>query len=452
MVHQNIDNRSKPALGDSSRYCSSTLKRLRRAVAIWLIAPACLTHAQTAVFQGLGDLTGGDNMSEAWAVSADGQVVVGRSSAEIDQFEAVKWTTASGLESLGDLPGGPIRSLAKGVSADGSVIVGWGVSANNEPGTTEAFRWTESTGMIGLGDLADGEFDSDAWSVSADGSVVVGEANGLYFGGPAFGRQAFRWTVGTGMVSLGNLSGDPFFSFARDVSADGDVVVGQSDESNSCTSMGFQWIEGTGMSRLGDLPGGSCWSMTRGVSADGTKMAGSAVSGQGMEAVVWSPSFLGPMALGDLPGGQFYAEGWAVSADGTLVVGLGRTNDGERAFVWDAVNGMRQLDILLNQEYGVDLNGWVLNEARDISADGRTIVGIGRNPQDDKEGWVVTLFDCMPGDTSGDENVSLMDVPMFVTTLLDPGAASSELQCAADVNGDGDVDGKDVSSFVSLLL
>ena len=449
---ENIDNKSSPASGVSGRRSSSVRKCLYRVVVIWMITSACLAHAQTAVFQGLGDLPGGDNMSEAWAVSADGLVVVGRSSTETDQFEAVKWTV-SGLESLGDLPGGPTRSLAKGVSADGSVIVGWGVSNNNqEEGSTEAFRWTEATGMVGLGDLPDGEFDSDAWSVSADGSVVVGEANGLYFGGPNSGGQAFRWTAGTGMVSLGNLSGDPFFSFARDVSADGDVVVGQSDESNSCTSMGFQWIEGAGMSRLGDLFGGTCWSIARGVSADGTKMAGSAVSGQGMEAVVWAPSFFGPLAIGDLPGGQFYAEGWAVSGDGTLAVGLGRTDDGERAFLWDTANGMRQLDVVLNQEHGVDLNGWILNEARDISGDGRTIVGIGTNPAGDKEGWVVKFLDCMKGDMTSDGNISMLDVPMFVATLLDPGTANNELQCAADVNDDGSVDGEDVSGFVSLLL
>ena len=84
----------------------------------------------------------------------------------------------------------------------------------------EAFRWTMGGGMVGLGDLPGGSFHSAANSVSADGSVVVG------FSSSGNGNEAFIWTAGGGMVGIGDLPGGTFSSNAVDISADGSVVVG----------------------------------------------------------------------------------------------------------------------------------------------------------------------------------------------------------------------------------
>lgn len=51
-------------------------------------------------------------------------------------------------------------------------------------------------GFQGLGDLPGGNIFSQAAGVSADGSVVVGQSNS------ASGGEAFRWTAGGGMVGL----------------------------------------------------------------------------------------------------------------------------------------------------------------------------------------------------------------------------------------------------------
>jgi len=40
---------------------------------------------------------------------------------------------------------------------------------------------------------------------------------------------------------------------------------------------------------------------------------------------------------------------------------------------------------------GVDLSGWVLHDATDISADGRTIVGCGTNPAGVPEAFVAYI-------------------------------------------------------------
>ena len=80
----------------------------------------------------------------------------------------------------------------------------------------------------------------------------------------------------------------------------------------------------------------------------------------------------------------------AVSADGSLIVGFGETGVAiTEAFLWDASNGMRSIEDLLIAD-GVDLTGWRLEYAHDISADGHHIVGIGTNPDGFTQGWMVS--------------------------------------------------------------
>jgi probable HAF family extracellular repeat protein len=110
------------------------------------------------------------------------------------------------------------------VSADGETVVGVG---NSGVGTF-AFRWTVETGMQSLGLMAGGSFSS-ATAISADGQVVVG------FGGLRDGSaSAFVHRDLLGMVSLSeylvgrgvDLSGWTSLTRANAVSADGRFVVG----------------------------------------------------------------------------------------------------------------------------------------------------------------------------------------------------------------------------------
>jgi len=134
------------------------------------------TAVQAATFTGLGDLSGGVFSSYAYAVSADGSVVVGQGASASFSTEAFRWTLSGGMVGLGGLPGGGIVSMACGASADGSVVVGYGYNT-----AYEAFRWTQAGGMIGLGKLSGGTGNyasgSYAYGTSADGSVVVGYTN-----------------------------------------------------------------------------------------------------------------------------------------------------------------------------------------------------------------------------------------------------------------------------------
>src|SRR5688572_16751835 len=103
------------------------------------------------------------SQSFAYGISDDGQTIVGSSSSSkhVERGEqAYRWTQGTGMQPLGFLTG-EISSVAYAVSADGSVVVGQ--SGMN------AFRWTPESGMEPIGSFTPA-------SVSADGSVVVGTA------------------------------------------------------------------------------------------------------------------------------------------------------------------------------------------------------------------------------------------------------------------------------------
>jgi hypothetical protein len=76
----------------------------------------------------------------------------------------------------------------------------------------------------------------------------------------------------------------------------------------------------------------------------------------------------------------------AVSADGSVVVGFSAV----AAALWTEADGVQLIRDLLEAQ-GIDLTGWHLDEARAVSADGRTIVGLAQNPDGNREGWVATL-------------------------------------------------------------
>jgi hypothetical protein len=57
---------------------------------------------------------------------------------------------------------------------------------------------------------------------------------------------------------------------------------------------------------------------------------------------------------------------------------------------WTEAAGIFSLKELLAGE-GIDMTGWSLEYAAEVSADGWTIVGWGINPEGDTEAWKITL-------------------------------------------------------------
>jgi probable HAF family extracellular repeat protein len=329
-------------------------------------------------FSGLDALLGSGTNGRALGVSAYGTAICGTVRDQSTQvLTAFRWTAGEGRRDLGYLPPGLRYSAAFGISDDGETVVGQGLS----PLGFEAFHWTKATGMTALGDLPGGAHNAAAYAVSGNGLVVVG------CGASGNGREAFRWSPLDGWTGLGDLAGGGFESAATGVSFDGAVVVGYG--TREAGPEAFVWSGGTGMVGLGFLPGGHV-SGARAVSRIGQVVVGWSDSENGTLAFRWTQSE-GMLALGDLPGGDVYSTATGVSMDGSTVVGTSSTSEGMEAFIWEAESGMRRVQDVLMFEYGLALSGWRLTTVQAISADGRTLIGMGINPSGRLESWVAYM-------------------------------------------------------------
>ena len=125
---------------------------------------------------------------------------------------------------VGDLPGGSTFAEAFGVSADGTFVVGNSSSTSSgvmNPlvfgNAIEGFVWDGTTRvMVGVGDLPGGRFSSRGVAVSADGRVVVGNSEETSTVARDPKRSApFRWTRGNPsvMAPLVNTTQFPNFLF-----------------------------------------------------------------------------------------------------------------------------------------------------------------------------------------------------------------------------------------------
>lgn len=186
---------------------------------------------------------------EALGVSDDGSVVVGRSTFRMEETfgpvilkAATVWTNGQ-PQGLGFLPGG-VESEAFAVSSDGAIVVG----RAHVPGIVrgyKAFIWRAGSGMVELSDLPAGYDDGAAIAVSSDGLVVAGWGNPSYH--PAKWR-ILRWTGGV-RENLGTLPGH-FHAVPHDMSADGAVIVGWSSEVPGLVRTPVIWDATNGMRDL----------------------------------------------------------------------------------------------------------------------------------------------------------------------------------------------------------
>ena len=341
-------------------------------------------------FYGTGDLSGNIFRSEAIGVSPDGSVVVGASHTNVGGTNVTGgfvWTTQTGIQPLTYPQGFGPGSYARGVAITPTGIVVTGI-VPHPPNSPQAYRWSPQEGMVALGANCNNNLGpSDAYAISGDGSTVVGIGCPIY---------AFRWTQRYGMESLGALQNQNY-NWAFDVSGDGGVIVGRSWGIGIAEA--FMWTEENGMVGLGDLDGGEFKSSAQGVSYDGTLVVGYGTPKSNFpnvtEAFLWveGKGMTGLGAIGPFPVPISVANAVANTPNGAVVVGeSGSIFPETDAFIWDEKNGMQNLRKVLMSEHGLQqLNQWKLMSARDISADGKTIVGIGINPQGQQEGWVVTF-------------------------------------------------------------
>lgn len=225
--------------------------------------------------------------------------------------------------------------------------------------------------------------------MSSDGQVVSGISDS------SSGTQAFRWTSGGGLQGLGYLPGGQSYSWGSQITPDGSVIVGNALAANGAKEA-FRWTQANGMVGLGNLPSVGTASSASAITPDTSIIVGGAWSAAGEQPFLWTQAG-GMIGLGNIPGGTFTGWANAVSADGSIIVGASNSQTGtgngqdSNAFIWDAADGVRRLQDVLVNEYGLNLSGWTLRDANAISNDGSTIIGWGDNPSGDTQAFVVVI-------------------------------------------------------------
>jgi probable HAF family extracellular repeat protein len=399
-------------------------------IVILTIRGACIA----ASFEGLGHLAGG-SCSEATAVSADGSVVVG-TSCTASGVQAFRWTAADGIVAI-PIPEGLTESWAIDVSSDADFVLGYGRINDAPPYGYEGFRWHISGQLdridsTGINIITKG--------ISGDGSIVVGTSWGM-----GIIEEAFRWTAEKGLCQLKDLHDEGVRSSAEAVSTSGLVVVGHRIYEGLPYRDCFRWTECEVL--------GFGAHTANAVSSDGSVVIGGLdnYETQLFEAYCWTKE-TGPTLLGTcLP--NFHSRALAVSEDGSVVVGYVQNNSGfdeQKAFIWDQKHGMRLLQDVLEQDFGLDLSGWQLAEpwaswkATGISENGLTVVGVALNSQGQREAWRAVL--CKQGDFQLDGIVNMYDFAVMASAWQSkPGDENWNADCDISEPNDCCIDARDLS-------
>lgn len=417
-----------------------------RRTAFLILGLSCPLSA--AEFQGLGDFPGGEFRSRATNASPDGQLIAG-SGSPLGGFgttpQAFIWTSDTGLESLGIPPGfddnAGVRTSVAAIAEDGVTLYVGASQFVDDQGyiNSRIFRWTRDFGYT----LVEPQVENFAIrDVSADGKLLAGFVYEPIEEWPyGITSEGAIWNIDTGDVRrLGTvIQGKIHGTGATSMSADGSVIVG-----NTRRSVVFDgeelylpmWISRNGgpfaeMPRLDDAEQIRAAAITD----DGRTIVGTAFfrlpsGGRLSEPFVWQTD-TGYVRLGmndqtryGLPDGQTKTGlriAQDASSDASIIIGyqscttcLG--DSWSEAFVWDAWHGTRSLQQVLTHEFGLggDLQGWRLENAFGISADGSTIVGEGRNPQGQQEAWRAEISQLaptnpLPGDANLDGVANISD-------------------------------------------
>jgi hypothetical protein len=267
----------------------------------------------------------------------------------------------------------PLDGAAQQLSADGSTFI-----ANVHPyGDSEAQRWTLAGGLDALPGIPDAGGRSYARDISADGSVIVGYA----MAGSAI--LPVIWSADR-VEAVDTLVNNALSARALAVSADGSTMVGLTSE-DAEASLGsavldiFRWTEADGMVAIGAaLPPGIWGDGERlMVNEDGRVVAGTLNLEAGFDypgAFRWSQA----EGLTYLrPGGASYLSiSTSMDATGDVIVGMLDDWSSGPTFVWEAGTGAVELATRL-EDAGVSIEGWAFEGAAEVSGDGRVVAGIG---------------------------------------------------------------------------
>jgi probable HAF family extracellular repeat protein len=292
------------------------------------------------------DLDAGGTFSQAAAVSTNGLVIVGHT--DISGFiHAAIWNGVS----LTTLPLGAYDEMrATGVSADGLTVVGYSVDSLSR---SDAFYRDSGNNVFSLA-VEFSTFHSQATGVSGNGSLIVGTVSDNFFVNPTM-RAGFIYQVGVGSTLIDPSAAGPAIFSTRDyaemtgISSDGSTSIGFAYSVTGIPTgdaLAFRRASNGTITSLGTL--GGAWSIPNAISANGAVIVGQSDNGSSEEAFVYQNGTM--TGLGFLSGGST-SNATGVSADGSVIVGYGDVAGGAiHAFTYanqtllDATEWMRSLN------------------------------------------------------------------------------------------------------------
>ena len=174
---------------------------------------------------------------------------------------------------------------------------------------------------------------------------------------------------------------------ANAVNADGSVIVGWQDQPTG-ERTAAKWVNG--VEELILTPSGGFNGEAMAVSADGNTIVGGGYNFERDGAWIWRPA-TGVERIWDRGKSLTLLD---VSDDGKTAVGFtreGAHGGHQRAFIWRDGKGVILLTKYLADHGVVVPEGWDLNVASLISADGTTVYGWGFNPDNLVEMFKVEL-------------------------------------------------------------
>lgn len=184
------------------------------------------TYRSDTGWSTIGSRPGFGGFQLATNISRDGSTVVG-----FDGLGAFRWRQGSGFSTLQNLSGAQ-QTIINDASANGDISVG---STSLSDGFSYATIWNGNQAE-NVGRLA-GYRQTILNAVSSDGTAAVGYAFTFIDGIPANdarNSRAVYWSVETGLVDLNllmadfglSLPDDGILTFGADISGDGNVIVG----------------------------------------------------------------------------------------------------------------------------------------------------------------------------------------------------------------------------------
>ena len=330
----------------------------------------------TPSFSSFGTVTGNHSLYVT-NISGDGSTIIGTQQEGSDSHEvAYRYTAAGGFQEYANPTG--LNSSFNDLSYDGSVAVGSMSVGSN----FQAIRWTAATGFVTLGTIPGGGVSSYASTVSADGSIIYGADN--------IPSKSFVWDSAHGMQAIATtyaptqFSKDGAFGSGRTFSNIGYRWNSATNAVQNITPLG-QYVYQIGPNLYSQY-----YSVPYNISHDGQTIVGACTTSQGTQAFMWTPSG-GTVGLGDLAGTGHNSSARNISDDGKVIVG----QSGGTAFIWDSFNGMRDLkQLLISKGLGTQLAGWTLLEASAVYVDQYgvpTVTGNAIDPNNNYRGFVATV-------------------------------------------------------------